>query len=60
MTYRGQTIREQTLEAAMRAASMAGPVKVTMAVRCECGQWMRPGRDHTCRPEHLGGDAARS
>jgi hypothetical protein len=41
---RWERVRRET----ERAPALAGPVAVTFAVRCECGQWMRPGRDHTC------------
>jgi hypothetical protein len=31
-----------------RWSAKASPVTIVQAVRCDCGEWMRPGVDHTC------------
>ena len=40
-------VRDQ-IQLAARANRLAGDVTVTLALRCECGGWMRPGIDHEC------------
>lgn len=39
----------ESMELSRRAAELAGPVTVIRAIRCECGQWLRPGVDHDCQ-----------